>query len=479
MRRLSESVPRPRGHARSAPTVTVAALLACVAMATALTGSPAAAAPWKWHLPRGFPIPAVPANNPMSEEKVALGRLLFYDVRLSGDQNYSCGSCHQQALAFTDGLARAVGSTGELHPRSSMSLANVGYAPTLAWANTLLRELASQALIPIFDLGGTVELGMEGREDELIERLSADPRYQRMFAESFPETENTISIDTITKALGSFVRTLISGNSPFDRYTSGLDDSLPASALRGANLFFNTERVECSHCHNSFTLAGPFVHQGQPVSLEGDPIFNTALYNIEGDGSYPSDNHGLREITGRRCDEGKFKSVTLRNVAVTAPYMHDGSIATLEDVIDHYAAGGRTIADGPNAGVGKDNPYKGACDAECQFFPCAFSEFLRGFTITAQEKQDLVNFLKSLTDEEFLTNPRFSDPFTHPICPGDCNEDGVVRVNELMTGINLALGRGSLSDCVSADADADGTPQVDELVVAVDAAMHGCQGGGE
>ncbi len=432
----------------------------------------AATKPWKWNLPRGFPIPRVPADNPMSQEKVALGRLLFYDTRLSGNETYSCGSCHKQELAFTDGLAVAVGSTQEPHRRSTMSLANVVYAPTLAWGDPLLRDLEKQALVPLFDLGPSVELGLQGREDELIARLTADSRYQRMFAEAFPEAPAP-TIDTVTKAIASFVRTLISGNSPYDRYTNGLDDNaLSASALRGANLFFS-ETLECFHCHGAVNFSGPFVHQGQTM-LEGDPFFNNALYNIDGDGSYPRDNQGIEEITGRRCDEGKFKTVTLRNVGVTSPYMHDGSIKTLEEVIDHYAAGGRTIADGPDAGVGSENPYKGACDPQCQTFPCAFSEFLRGFNITPGEKEDVVNFLESLTDEEFLTNPRFSDPFKHLACPGDCNEDGVVSVSELVTAINLALGKGTLAQCVPSDIEGDGQTMVDEVVAAVAASVDAC-----
>jgi len=436
-------------------------------------GGSASATPWTWTLPRGFPIPAVPPDNPMSVEKVALGRLLFYDTRMSRNGTEACGTCHKQELAFTDGLAQAVGSTGEVHPRSAPSLANVAYSPTLAWANPLLRDLAVQALTPIYDQGPTVELGFGGHDDELIDRLSADARYQRMFAEAFPDESETISKSTITKAIASFVRTLISGNAPFDRYVLGLDDNaLSPSAVRGA-LLFQSERLECFHCHDIVLFIGPAVHQGQTLP-EGDPFFNTGLYNIGGDGSYPGTNEGVKEITGRSCDEGKFKTVTLRNVGVTAPYMHDGSIQTLEEVLDHYAAGGRTIPDGEYAGVGSENPYKGDCDAACQFFPCNFSQFLRGFTLTPDEKADVVNFLESLTDEEFLTNPRQSDPATHPPCPGDCNEDGIVGANELVMAVDLALGRRTLAQCVPADVSADGRTTVDEVVAAVTAALRGC-----
>jgi len=183
---------------------------------------------------------------------------------------------------------------------------------------------------------------------------------------------------------------------------------------------------------------------------------------------------GVKEHTGHACDAGKFKTLTLRNVGVTAPYMHDGSIATLEAVIDHYAAGGRTIADGPDAGVGSMNPYKGDCDSACQFFPCAFSQFLRGFGLSASEKQDVVNFLESLTDEEFLHNRQQSDPYAHPACPGDCNEDGSVTVDELVFSVGLALERNTLSGCLLADQNGDGDATIGEIVAAVDAALRGC-----
>ena len=140
---------------------------------------------YRWQLPPGFPQPRVPADNPMSEAKVELGRYLFYDKRLSFNQKQSCASCHQQALAFTDGRARAVGSTGEIHPRSSMTLVNVAYVPALTWANPTLTHLEAQALVPMFG-DHPVELGMKGREDRLLERVKKVPEYQRLFPAAFP-----------------------------------------------------------------------------------------------------------------------------------------------------------------------------------------------------------------------------------------------------------------------------------------------------
>ena len=264
-----------------------ATLLATIAAVVQLTPHPAAlAASFTWDfLPFGFPIPRVPEDNPMSWEKVELGRLLFYDTRLSGNQTYACASCHQQSLAFTDGIGRAIGSTDELHPRGSMSLANVAYTPTLTWANPLLGRLEDQALVPMFG-EEPIELGLAGKEEELLDRLQADPRYQRMFAEAFSDEEEPINLYNILRGLGSFQRTLISGNSPFDRYVFGFDDdAISESAIRGAELFLS-ERFECFHCHGGILFTNSIDHEGR-IAAER-PFHNNALYNIDGEGAYPA-----------------------------------------------------------------------------------------------------------------------------------------------------------------------------------------------
>jgi cytochrome c peroxidase len=351
---------------------------------------------WAWDLPKGFPTPRVPADNPMSTAKVDLGRRLFYDTRLSGTGAMSCASCHEQGRAFTDGKARGVGSTGEVHPRGSMSLANVAYVPALTWANPLLRTLEAQALIPMFG-DDPVELGLAGLEAQLLERLRSDAQYRGWFAAAFPGEAAPVSVQNIVRALASFQRTLISGRSPYDRVQSGDSSGYSASAKRGEELFFS-EQLECFHCHGSFNFSGTVDH----VALASPEVefHNTGLYNIGNTGQFPSPNHGLRDFTQRAEDEGRFRAPTLRNIAVTAPYMHDGSLATLDDVIDHYAAGGRTIRTGPYAGVGSTHPNK--------------SEFINGFTLTPSERADLLAFLHSLTDSTFLTDPRFANPWTTP-----------------------------------------------------------------
>lgn len=354
-------------------------------------GSPEA---FDWGLPAWLPRPVVPSDNPMTAAKVELGRHLFYDMRLSRTGEMSCATCHRQERAFTDGRRTAAGATGEVHPRNAMSLANVAYSPVLTWANPLLDRLEAQALIPLFG-EAPVEMGLAGREQQLFAVLRADPEYRRLFAAAFPEEQDPVSLGSITRALAAFERTLISARSPYDRYRYGGElDALSASAKRGEALFFS-ERLECFHCHGGINFSDTVRHER--MAFPEVAFHNTGLYNIDGRGTYPPADTGLHAVTRRLEDMGRFRAPTLRNIAVTAPYMHDGSIATLEEVIDHYAAGGRILTDGPHAGIGRENPYK--------------SSFLTGFTLTRQECADLLAFLHSLTDEAFLIDPRFGDPF--------------------------------------------------------------------
>lgn len=353
--------------------------------------------PYEWHLPPGFPFPNVPADNPMTAEKVELGRYLFYDRRLSLNRTQSCATCHQQRFAFADTRARGLGSTGQLHPRGPMSLVNVAYAPVLTWGNPNVRSLEQQALVPMFG-DAPVELGLSGKEDVLLNRLKTDSRYVRMFKAAFPGDANPFTIGNVTKAIASFERTIMSGDSPYDVYQRGDDpNAISPSAKRGEALFFS-ERLECFHCHGGFNFTGALDYFGKGFTeIE---FHNTGLYNLKGKHSYPAPNYGIYEFSGNEDDVGKFKAPTLRNIAVTAPYMHDGSVSTLEAAIDHYSAGGRTIKTGPNAGVGFNNPNK--------------SEFIKSFELTPGDKADLLAFLRSLTDRSLLTNPQYSDPNSPP-----------------------------------------------------------------
>jgi cytochrome c peroxidase len=361
---------------------------------SSVVGAQAPTAQWRWEVPRGFPLPKVPLDNPMSEPRFQLGRHLFHDVRLSGNRTQSCASCHQQALAFTEPRATSVGSTGESHPRSSMSLANVAYQPVLTWANPNLRRLEAQALIPMFG-EAPVELGMSGREQELLQRLRDEPRYATLFRTAFPGDSAPVTVANVARALATFQRALISANAPYDRYRFRGERTAITEAARRGETLFNSEELECFHCHGGPLLTGTsdFVGKG---SAEVE-FFNNGLYNLAGTGRYPEPNTGLYEFTRRSRDMGLFKAPSLRNIAVTAPYMHDGSVATLDAAIDHYAAGGRVIPAGANAGDGRANPNK--------------SGFVAGFTLSPVQRADLTAFLHTLTDSTFLTNPRFADPW--------------------------------------------------------------------
>jgi cytochrome c peroxidase len=354
-----------------------------------------------WTLPAGFPRPRVPADNVMSETKVELGKHLFYDRRLSENQTQSCSSCHKQELAFTDGRTTGLGSTGEDHPRNAMGLTNVAYLSTFGWANPVLFELEQQAVVPMFG-DRPVELGLRGLEEELLRRLREETRYRALFPLSFPGEADPFSVDNVVKAIAAFERTLISGDSPYDRFTRGDASAISESANRG-RLLFNSEKLECFHCHNGFNFQDAVNHACK--GTREIRFHNTGLYNVGGTGAYPAPNTGIFETSGRDADMGRFRAPTLRNIARTAPYMHDGSIATLDEVLDHYAAGGRTISEGPNAGVGSRNPNK--------------SDLVTGFELSGEERADLIAFLESLTDETFLTNPEHADPWDGPCvhCP--------------------------------------------------------------
>jgi len=346
-----------------------------------------------WHLPPGFDAPSFPDSNPPTSEKRELGRRLFYDTRLSANGQGSCASCHKQRLAFTDARPRAAGVTGEFHARSSMSLVNVAYNRSYTWASRDLTALEDQIRIPLFNQD-PVELGFGGREDAVLAELNSDAAYATQFKQSFPDSADPVSTENIIKALATFVRSIIAAESAFDRLLYLDDqDAMSAEAIRGMRLFFS-DSLKCSSCHERQNLAG-----GQLTlnAAEQETEFhNTGLYNVGGSNRYPQHDSGLRAESGLLDDEGKFRAPSLRNVALTAPYMHDGSVATLSDVIDHYAAGGRTIKDGPNAGIGSENANK--------------SPLLSGFQLSASEKADLISFLHSLTDHAVLVDPRFSNP---------------------------------------------------------------------
>jgi cytochrome c peroxidase len=307
-------------------------------------------------LPPGFPPPPAPPSNPLTLEKIELGRHLFYEKRLSANGTQSCGSCHQQRLAFCDGRAHAIGSTGMEHSRNTMSLVNVGYRKPLTWANPSVVTLEEQVLIPLTNQH-PVEMGMAGRLEELPRRLAKDERYRRMFAAAFPNQRTPITVTNIARAIASFERSIVSAQSPYDRLLRyGDSHALSPAAWRGSQLFFSS-RAGCGACHGGRDLATPT---------------DKAIFQ----------NNGLI------ASPAKFRIPSLRNVALTAPYMHNGSVATLAEVVDDYAAGGRA------ARLGGRSRFAN----------------VHAFQATAAERRDLVAFLESLSDSSVTADPRLSDP---------------------------------------------------------------------
>ncbi|WMP19006.1 methanobactin export MATE transporter MbnM [Thiothrix lacustris] len=357
-------------------------------------GTTFASRDFNWNIPSGYPLPVVPITNPLTEEKFQLGKHLFYDPRLSGNGTKACASCHIQSLAFSDGVTRALGSTGMMHPRNSQALVNIAYNASVNWGNPTTVSLEQQAPVPMFG-EFPVELGInDDNKDGVLARFKAEPRYAGLFSSAFPGDANPINFDNIVNALASFGRGLNSFKSPFDRHEAGDTTALSDTQIRGMRLFFD-EKTECFHCHDGMNFTQSSYDRTQ--SFADTVFFNNGLYNTDGKGGYPEGGQGIYEITGKAADMGRFRPPTLRNIALTAPYMHDGSLKTLEDVVRHYNAGGRNITAGANAGDGRLNPNK--------------SSFVRPIGMTEQEIQDLVAFLESLTDQDFITNPRFANPW--------------------------------------------------------------------
>ena len=339
--------------------------LACVTLADAA----ATASPYDWQLPRGFPTPAVPADNPMSDAKVALGRRLFFEPRLSLTGRYSCASCHDPTRSFSDGRAVALGATGAALPHNAMALVNVAYNVSFGWTTPQVRTLEAQMRKPLLSRH-PIELGLAGREASLCATLAADPAYAAAFADAFPDERAAharaaaVTFDHVVKAIAAFERTLISGRSPFDRYVfEGEHSALSAQAKRGMALFFSP-RIGCSGCHSGFNFAGNW-------------------RDARGDTGRPS-------FADNGASIGAMRVPTLRNVALTAPYMHDGRFATLDAVLRHYSG----LAARAAAGGVKIDPR------------------LPHGALTDTERAELIAFLDSLTDQAFVR--RYAPPATAP-----------------------------------------------------------------
>ncbi len=388
-------------RARWAAAATLgAALLACGGSDGDASAAPPAPEPeaWAWSLPAGYAPPLVPADNPMNTAKVELGRHLFYDARLSVNGTLSCAGCHGPERAFSENRALGRGATGQNHPRNTPSLVNAAYHLTLDWNNPEPRTLEQQMHTPLF---GThpIEMGVnDGNRNAILQRLRDDTQaptsYPARFATAFAGEAAPIHWDNVIKAIAAFQRTLISAGSRYDQAQAG-QAVLSAAEQRGQALFFGP-RALCASCHGGPNLGGgPFASSAGRI---GEPAFhNIGLFNIGGSGAYPEQNRGLLQFTGRPEDMGRFRAPSLRNVELTAPYFHDGSVIALETVLDIHAAGGRDMGPGLYAGDGRANPFKDL--------------LIDRIDIDAQDKADLIAFLKTLTDPGVATNPRFADPF--------------------------------------------------------------------
>jgi len=304
----------------------------------------------------GFPPVRHPQDNPYSQEKALLGKHLFYDKSLSIDNSVSCGSCHQQEFAFSDaGNATSKGFHGLTGTRNAPGLTNVTYNTSFFWDGGV-PTLEQQAIAPIIN---PIEMNMNS--DTLVARLKMIPKYQELFTKAWGTSE--ITFDRVTKSIACFERTLLSGNSAYDRYKRGDTSAISTQAKFGSILFFS-EKADCFHCHGGFNFTDNAFH-------------NTGLDSIAVD-------KGLYLVSAYDPDKGKFRTPSLRNIALTAPYMHDGRFMTLEEALGHYNSGGRGA------------PFKDA--------------LVRPLNLSKEEVDAIIAFLKSLTDDEFVNNTEFKEP---------------------------------------------------------------------
>jgi len=320
-----------------------------------------------------FWMPPLPQDesNPLTEQGIALGRQLFYDPILSADSTQSCSSCHQQAHAFSDPRQYSIGVLGMEGKRNAMALINLAYNKSGFFWDGRSENLKEQALIPVED-----HLEMNESWEQVVLKLAYHPNYPELFRAAFGiSTPGEITKELVVRALAQFEETLISSNSRFDQVVWQNKGWLTDAELRGKQLFFFEEsqlinHPGCSHCHF-------------------DPLFGDNSYRNNGldDAENLTDfvDIGRGEITGNIFDNGKFRVPTLRNIALTAPYMHDGRFETLEEVLDQYASGGHGVA-----------------NEDVNIAP---------FELNEQQKADLIAFLHTLTDTSFVNNPAFSNPF--------------------------------------------------------------------
>ena len=321
--------------------------------------------PYELQIPAGLPSmdPFIPADNPMTVEGVALGRKLFYDPLLSGDNTQACASCHLQENGFSDPRQFSEGIDGSIGNRNAMAIINLGWNQFGFFWDGREATLEDQALKPV-----TNPIEMNTTWPEVEAKLNAHAEYPELFKKAYDV--DYIDSLTVAKAIAQFERTLISGNSKFDRYYNQQAEQLTEQELRGFVLY-TTEEADCFHCHGlgAFMTDNRFHNNGMDTDFSSD--------------------EGRYLVTGDDADKGKFRTPTLRNIELTAPYMHDGRFFTLEQVVDHYS---------------EHVQMSETLD------PLMELVGVGGAQLTQQEKEDLIAFLKTFTDTEFINNPDFSDP---------------------------------------------------------------------
>jgi len=302
-------------------------------------------------IPDGFPAIDFPTDNAFSSERWALGKKLFNDNALSLNNNISCASCHKSELAFSDNVAFSTGTNNLQGSSNAPTLTNIAYHPYFTRAGGV-PTLEMQVLVPIQE-----HVEFDFNIVDLAQRLKQDSEYNQMAQKAYGRN---IDPYVITRAIANYERSFISGNSFYDKYVNGLNNVLTADQLSGMNLFFSN-KTNCSSCHSGFNFSN--------YAFE-----NNGLYEVYADS-------GRMQLTHLESDRALFKVPSLRNIGFTSPYMHDGSMNTLEEVIEHYNSGGENH-------VNK-------------------SSLVKALYLSESEKSDLVAFLKALSDHQFITTPTF------------------------------------------------------------------------
>lgn len=286
-------------------------LLVMTGLLAMLIAQHSAAEEYELDLPTGLKNMRIPRDNPLTEAKIELGKQLYFDPRLSRDNTISCASCHDPQLGWSNGAAFATGIEGQVGGRSAPTILNAGYSYFQFWDGRAI-QLEGQALGPIEN-----PIEMDLKVDELVKKLNGIEGYRDQFKEVFG---GDVTADNIAKAIASFERTILSGDAPYDRFKAGDETALSEAAQRGMNLFFN--KAKCSSCHSGSNFSDAAFHNvGVSMDKEQPDLGRYTVTQIEG-------------------DKGRFKTPTLREIARTAPYMHDGSEKTLRDVVVYYNKGG-------------------------------------------------------------------------------------------------------------------------------------------